>query len=143
MQLEPAYAQEALALVRRQPWGGAARVDENGALITPAPGGHGRDLNLFLVNAGFAPDSLTPETQDLEQVFLRPDQFLEWRSQMTSATVAAPVSAPRGALHAARPSFVGIVRGELLKISRQWSTWSWRSCVGGFLTLALSRCSSW
>jgi ABC-2 type transport system ATP-binding protein len=70
VQLEPAYVQEALALVKRQPWGGAARVDENGALITPAPGGHGRDLNLFLVNAGFAPDSLSPETHDLEQVFL-------------------------------------------------------------------------
>ncbi|HEV8194567.1 MAG TPA: ABC transporter ATP-binding protein [Ktedonobacterales bacterium] len=70
VQLEPAYVQEALALVKRQPWGDAARVDENGALITPAPGGHGRDLNLFLVNAGFAPDSLAPETHDLEQVFL-------------------------------------------------------------------------
>jgi ABC-2 type transport system ATP-binding protein len=70
VQLEPAYVQEALALVKRLPWGGAARVDENGALITPAPGGHGRDLNLFLVNAGFAPDSLTLETHDLEQVFL-------------------------------------------------------------------------
>ena len=45
-------------------------MDKNGALITPAPGGHGRDLNLFLVNAGFAPDSLSLETHDLEQVFL-------------------------------------------------------------------------
>src|SRR5689334_12399688 len=41
VQLEPAYVQEALALVKRQPWGGAAHVNENGALITPAPGGHG------------------------------------------------------------------------------------------------------
>src|SRR5579884_4144977 len=70
VQLEPAYVQEALALVKQQPWGGSASVNETGALITPAPGGHGRDLNLFLVNAGFAPDSLTPETHDLEQVFL-------------------------------------------------------------------------
>ncbi len=70
VQLEPAYIQEALALVRRQPWGGAARINDNGALVTPAPGGHGRDLNLFLVNAGFAPESLTPEVHDLEQVFL-------------------------------------------------------------------------
>jgi ABC-2 type transport system ATP-binding protein len=71
VRLEPAYAQEALALVRAQPWGGFARLDESGALITPAPDGHGRDLNLFLVNAGFAPDSLAPQTQDLEQVFLK------------------------------------------------------------------------
>ena len=71
VRLEPAYTQEALALVRAQPWGGFARLDENGALVTPAPDGHGRDLNLFLVNAGFAPDSLAPQTQDLEQVFLK------------------------------------------------------------------------
>jgi ABC-2 type transport system ATP-binding protein len=71
VRLEPAHAQEALTLVRAQPWGGFARLDESGALITPAPDGHGRDLNLFLVNAGFAPDSLAPQTQDLEQVFLK------------------------------------------------------------------------
>jgi ABC-type multidrug transport system ATPase subunit len=70
VRLELAYLQEALALVQQQPWGRGARVDESGALIAPAPNGHGRDLNLFLVNAGFAPDSLTPEVHDLEQVFL-------------------------------------------------------------------------
>jgi ABC-2 type transport system ATP-binding protein len=70
--LEPAHLHEALALVRAQPWGQSARLDaEHGALITPAPEGHGRDLNLFLVHAGFAPETLAPQAQDLEQVFLR------------------------------------------------------------------------
>jgi ABC-2 type transport system ATP-binding protein len=64
-------AQEALELVRTQPWGKDAHLDEHGALITAAPGNRGRDLNLFLVNAGFAPDLLTQATQDLEEVFLR------------------------------------------------------------------------
>ncbi len=54
----------------RNPGAARRRVDEHGALITAAPDGHGRDLNLFLVNAGFAPDSLSLETHDLEQVFL-------------------------------------------------------------------------
>jgi ABC-type multidrug transport system ATPase subunit len=64
-------AQEALALVRAQKWGQSAHIDEHGAIVTAAPEGRGRDLNLFLVNAGFVPDSLAQSTQDLEQVFLR------------------------------------------------------------------------
>jgi ABC-2 type transport system ATP-binding protein len=71
VELEPAHAREALALVRAQPWGHDARIDEHGALITAAPEGHGRDLNLFLVQSGFAPETLAPQTQDLEQIFLR------------------------------------------------------------------------
>ncbi len=62
---------EALALMQAQPWGKSARIDEaNGTLITQAPNGSGRDLNLFLVNLGFAPASLIPQTQDLESIFL-------------------------------------------------------------------------
>ena len=64
-------AQEALELVRAQAWGTDAHLDAHGALITPAPGNRGRDLNLFLVKAGFEPDLLTQATQDLEEVFLR------------------------------------------------------------------------
>jgi ABC-2 type transport system ATP-binding protein len=64
-------AQEALAVVKAQPWGTQARVDAHGTLVTQAPGGRGRDLNLFLVQAGFVPDTLAPQAQDLEQVFLR------------------------------------------------------------------------
>lgn len=71
VQLEPAHAREALALVRAQPWGHDARLDEQGMLITAAPDGHGRDLNLFLIHAGFAPETLAPQAQDLEQIFLR------------------------------------------------------------------------
>src|SRR5256886_3658342 len=63
-------ANEALALIQKQPWGKGAHLDASGALVTLAPEGRGRDLNLFLVNAGFAPDILTQTTQDLEQVFL-------------------------------------------------------------------------
>jgi ABC-2 type transport system ATP-binding protein len=71
VQMEPAHAREALSLVRTQPWGRDARLDEQGALITAAPDGHGRDLNLFLVHSGFAPETLAPQAQDLEQIFLR------------------------------------------------------------------------
>lgn len=63
-------AQDALALVKAQPWGKDARLDSRGALVTTAPGKRGRDLNLFLVDAGFAPDTIAQSTQDLEQVFL-------------------------------------------------------------------------
>src|SRR5215470_9253604 len=63
-------AEQALALVQAQNWGREARLNAEGALITPAPGERGRDLNLFLVKAGFAPDTITQATQDLEQVFL-------------------------------------------------------------------------
>src|SRR5207244_4669930 len=49
-------ANEALALIQKQPWGRSARLDVSGALVTLAPEGRGRNLNLFLVNAGFAPD---------------------------------------------------------------------------------------
>jgi ABC-2 type transport system ATP-binding protein len=70
VQLDPAEVPAALELVRQQPWGGDASVNASGALVTSAPGGRGRELNLFLVNAGIVPDALTPETHDLEQVFL-------------------------------------------------------------------------
>ena len=63
-------AQEALAQVKAQPWGKDARLDARGALVTTAPGNRGRDLNLFLVDAGLAPETIAQSTQDLEQVFL-------------------------------------------------------------------------
>ncbi len=64
-------AQDALAVLQAQDWGRGARLDEQGALITPAPANRGRELNLFLVKAGFAPDTISQATQDLEEVFLR------------------------------------------------------------------------
>ncbi|HEV7129044.1 MAG TPA: ABC transporter ATP-binding protein [Ktedonobacterales bacterium] len=62
---------EALALLRAQPWGASARLDHDNTIITPAPEGRGRDLNVFLVQAGYAPDGVAPYAQDLEQVFLQ------------------------------------------------------------------------
>src|SRR5216683_5683577 len=56
--------QEALALLKVQSWGKNAHLDGSGALITLAPGGRGRNLNLLLVNAGFAPDTITPSIED-------------------------------------------------------------------------------
>jgi ABC-2 type transport system ATP-binding protein len=64
-------AEQALRLIQAQPWGKEARLDSSSSLITPAPEGRGRDLNLFLVNAGFAPDTIAQSTKDLEQVFLQ------------------------------------------------------------------------
>jgi ABC-type multidrug transport system ATPase subunit len=61
---------EALDLVHAQAWGKGARIDDNGMLTTLAPDGRGRNLNLFLVNAGFVPETITAATQDLEQIFL-------------------------------------------------------------------------
>jgi ABC-2 type transport system ATP-binding protein len=61
---------EALRVIKQEPWGKDAQLDERNAIITYAPNYRGRDLNLFLVNAGFAPESLLQTTQDLEQIFL-------------------------------------------------------------------------
>jgi ABC-2 type transport system ATP-binding protein len=61
-----------VALLQQQPWAQLARFDlETGTVITPAPGGRGRDLNLFLIQNNFAPESLAPQIVDLEQVFLQ------------------------------------------------------------------------
>jgi len=56
---------------------------------------------------------------------------------VTSATIAKndTALARGGALHAAKPSFIGIVGGELLKIRRQWSTWIMAVLVAGSLSL--------
>jgi ABC-2 type transport system ATP-binding protein len=61
---------EALTLIRQQPWGANARM-EDGALVTAAPNGRGRDLNAFLVGAGYVPETLAVHTVDLENVFLK------------------------------------------------------------------------
>jgi ABC-2 type transport system ATP-binding protein len=64
------HAADALALVRDQPWGRGARLDDAGHLITPSPDGRGPGLVSFLVAAGFVPGAVQPYTPDLEQVFL-------------------------------------------------------------------------
>ena len=65
---EPA---EALALVKGQPWGATAQLDANGYLLTASPDGEGRSLNLFLSQAGHAPDLIMYKSESLEDVFLR------------------------------------------------------------------------
>ena len=64
-----ADAAAALVLVRREPWGAAARLDA-GVLVTGAPGGRGRDLTAYLVAAGMVPDQVAERRHDLERVFL-------------------------------------------------------------------------
>jgi ABC-2 type transport system ATP-binding protein len=64
-------APAALAAIQREPWGQGARLDANGAISTPAPDGRGRNLNKFLVDAGYIPDSIIYQNETLEQVFLR------------------------------------------------------------------------
>ncbi len=64
-------APAALALIQAQPWGRAAQLDANGALLTAAPDGRGRTLNKFLVDGGFVPDSIIYQSESLEQAFLR------------------------------------------------------------------------
>ena len=63
---EPARA---LALLRAQEWGGAARI-EDGRVVTRSPTGLGRDLCAFLVAAGHPPDALDRRRHRLEEVFL-------------------------------------------------------------------------
>jgi ABC-2 type transport system ATP-binding protein len=65
-----ARAEEALALVRAQPWGAHARLEADGRLVTAAPDGESGALNLFLVGAGFTPTAIAQYTRDLEEVFL-------------------------------------------------------------------------
>jgi ABC-2 type transport system ATP-binding protein len=60
----------ALALVRRQPWGESARL-EDGALVTPSPTGEGRDLVRLLADGDFWPDVVRERQQNLEEIFLR------------------------------------------------------------------------
>ncbi len=63
--------EQALEVVRQQSWGKEAHINEAGKLITFAPQDRGRELNLFLVQAGFVPETITPVTRDLEKVFLQ------------------------------------------------------------------------
>jgi len=59
----------ALALVKAQPWGHSARL-EDGALVTPSPSGRGRELMQFLAAAGHWPDVVRERQQSLEEIFL-------------------------------------------------------------------------
>jgi ABC-2 type transport system ATP-binding protein len=59
----------ALELVRAQPWGAAARLDD-GALVAASPTGLGRDLVRFLAQAGIWADTIDERQRNLEEIFL-------------------------------------------------------------------------
>jgi ABC-2 type transport system ATP-binding protein len=59
----------ALALVRSQPWGAAARLDD-GSLVAASPTGRGRDLVHFLARAGIWADTIDERQHNLEEIFL-------------------------------------------------------------------------
>jgi ABC-2 type transport system ATP-binding protein len=58
-----------LALVRETEWGRAARW-EHDLLVTPAPGGRGRDLVRFLAERRIYPDRVNERQRNLEEIFL-------------------------------------------------------------------------
>jgi ABC-2 type transport system ATP-binding protein len=57
-----------LALVRQQPWGREARI-ENGVLVVGSPDGQGSGLTRFLAGAGHPPESIERRQLQLEDVF--------------------------------------------------------------------------
>ncbi|MDP9246899.1 MAG: ABC transporter ATP-binding protein [Candidatus Dormibacteraeota bacterium] len=61
--------ERALHLVREQPWGSGARLQE-GTLVTTSPSGRGRDLVQFLAQADCWPDAVSERQHDLEEIFL-------------------------------------------------------------------------
>ncbi len=58
-----------LALVRAQPWGAAARLEDR-ELITASPTGKGQGLIRFLAGNGHWPDLVGERQRDLEEIFL-------------------------------------------------------------------------
>lgn len=60
---------EVASALRLEPWGRDARA-RDGAVITGAPAGRGRELIKFLVAKGFEPDSVSQTRLDLEDIFL-------------------------------------------------------------------------
>lgn len=63
--------QQALTIIKAQPWGQSAHLENSNAVLTQAPENNGRALNIFLSQAGFVPELLERPTQDLEDVFLK------------------------------------------------------------------------
>jgi len=59
----------ALALLRAQPWGSAARLDD-GELVAASPTGRGRDLVRFLAQSGIWADTIDERQRNLEEIFL-------------------------------------------------------------------------
>jgi ABC-2 type transport system permease protein len=55
---------------------------------------------------------------------------------MSTTLTLSPTATPAAtSLHAARPSFIGLVRGEFLKVSRQLTTWLMLLALAGVIVL--------
>jgi ABC-2 type transport system permease protein len=55
---------------------------------------------------------------------------------VTGATLANSAALPIP-VHTARPSFIGIMRGEFLKVGRQWTTWIMLVLLAGIMALPM------
>ena len=119
---EPA---EALALVKAQPWGASAQIDANGYLLTASPDGEGRSLNLFLSQAGHAPDLIMYQEREPGRCLPALDWLgSQWsarrhydtdrRRAMTTADTATTQTSPR-------------LAPALRRTGRHSSAWSGRS----------------
>ncbi len=60
---------ELLELLQAQRWAGNVRIHD-GAVVTSAPAGRGRELIKFLAESGHWPESVAPRQQNLEEIFL-------------------------------------------------------------------------
>lgn len=52
-----------------------------------------------------------------------------------ASTITTSTLAGRSSLHTATPSFLGLVRGELFKIRKQWTTWIMLALLVGIMAL--------
>jgi ABC-2 type transport system ATP-binding protein len=61
---------EALSVLRSQPWGRTARMLPDGMIVTGAPDNQPAALAQFLIHANFVAETIMPREFNLEQIFL-------------------------------------------------------------------------
>src|SRR5713101_6072417 len=54
---------------------------------------------------------------------------------MSTASTTDTIMTSASAMHTAKPSFLGMLRGELFKVPRQWITWIMAVLLLGIITL--------